>query len=274
VAEQNMTGVAAGLALSGSVVFTYSIANFPTLRCLEQIRNDVCYHGANVKIVAVGAGLAYGALGFSHHASEDLAVLRALPGLAIAVPGDALEAVALTEAIVALNGPAFLRLSRAGEPAVHETQPDLPPGSSIRLTDGGDVAILVTGALLPAAVEAGERLAASGFEARVVSMPWLSPLDIQAVLDAGAETDLVVTLEEHSVTGGLGGAVAEVLAEQPSHAPLLRLGLPPAFTTVVGSQEYLRRLYGLDAASITETIGDRLRTDARRVPTVGHRWRA
>lgn len=258
VAEQNMTGVAAGLALTGSVVFTYSIANFSTLRCLEQIRNDVCYHGANVKIVAVGGGLAYGPLGFSHHATEDLAILRAIPGLAVAAPGDALEAVAITEAMVEMSGPAYLRLSRVGEPAVHEVLPALPVGSSVRVMDGDEVAILVIGALLPTAVEAGHALTAQGLRTRVVSMPWIQPLDVGAVLASGQETRLVVTLEEHSVTGGLGGAVAEVLAETAGTAPLLRIGLPAAFTCTVGTQEYLRSIHGLDASSVVDRITRRL----------------
>jgi transketolase len=259
VAEQNMTGVAAGLALMGSVVFTYSIANFPTLRCLEQVRSDVCYHNLNVKIVAVGGGLAYGALGISHHATEDLAILRALPGMAVAAPGDPLEADEITRRLVALDGPAYLRLGKTGEPTVHSSRPEIPVGSSIRVTDGDDVAILVTGGLLPIAVAVGEALSARGVSTRVVSMPWISPLDAHAVRAAGREVRLVVSLEEHSIVGGLGGAVAEVLAEEDSGAPLLRVGLPPRFTSTVGSQDFLRHLHGLDPASVMRRILDRLR---------------
>ncbi len=274
VAEQNMTGVATGMALMGSVVFTYSIANFPTLRCLEQVRSDVCYHNANVKIVAVGGGLAYGALGISHHATEDLAILRALPGIAVAAPGDPLEADEVTRQLVALDGPAYLRLGKTGEPTIHSSRPSLPLGSSIRVVEGDDVAILVTGGLLPTAVAAAEELASSGISVRVVSMPWISPFDADAVLDAGRGHRLVVTLEEHSIVGGLGGAAAEVLAEQGSAAPLLRIGLPPRFTSTVGSQEFLRQLHGLDPPTVARRISDRLRTLAPRPPRRDHRMDA
>jgi transketolase len=257
IAEQNMTGVATGLALTGSVVFTYSIANFPTLRCLEQLRNDACYHRANVKVVAVGGGLSYGSLGMSHHATEDLAILRALPGMAVAVAGDAHEARALTGEVGRLEGPAYLRLGKAGEPTVHTAPPSVPPGSSVVVAPGDDVALLACGSMLPIAVEVSLLLAADGIAARVVSVPWISPIDEDAVW-AAAETQLVVTMEEHSVVGGLGGAVAELLAERTS-APLLRIGLPHRYESVVGDQEFLRRRHGLDAAS----VADRIRARAR-----------
>ena len=257
IAEQNMTGVATGLALTGSVVFTYSIANFPTLRCLEQLRNDACYHGANVKVVAVGGGLSYGSLGMSHHATEDLAILRALPGIAVAAPGDPLEAEVLTAEIGRLEGPAYLRLGKAGEPVVHSARPSLPPGSSVRVVEGSNVALLACGSMLPVAVEAAGRLAAAGVSARVVSMPWIDPIDTGAIIDAAA-TGLVATMEEHSIVGGLGSAVAEILAEgeHPDcrSARLLRLGLPHRYESTVGDQEFLRRRNGLDAESVTARI--------------------
>src|SRR5712691_8203679 len=136
VAEQNMTGIAAGLALSGKTVFTYSIANFPTLRCLEQIRNDVCYHRADVKVVSVGCGLAYGNLGVTHHASEDVAIMRALPNMTVVAPGDPIEARLGTRAVVALDGPAYLRLGRAGEPVVHADEPAFVLGRAITMREG------------------------------------------------------------------------------------------------------------------------------------------
>lgn len=261
VAEQNMTGLAAGMALTGSVVFTYSIGNFPTLRCLEQIRSDVCYHDANVKIVAVGGGMAYGSLGISHHATEDLAILRSLPRILVAAPGDPFEASAITEVIAAFNGPAYLRLGKTGERDVHTEKPSLPPGTSIELRSGDDVAILVTGTLLPLALDVAEiLLSASGVHASVISMPWVAPFDADAVRRAGASTSLVVSLEEHSRTGGLGSAVGEVLAEMDERAPLLRLGLPREFTAIVGSQEFLRRSYGLEPDILAAQILTRLTT--------------
>ncbi len=259
VAEQNMTGLAAGMALTGSVVFTYSIANFPTLRCLEQIRSDVCYHDANVKIVAVGGGMAYGSLGISHHATEDLAILRAIPRLMVAAPGDPIEASVLTEVVAATDGPAYLRLGKTGEREVHAERPSLPPGSSVALRSGDDVAILVTGTVLALALDTADTLqSTAGVHASVISMPWIAPFDSEAVRRAGASASLVVTLEEHSTTGGLGGAVAEVLAEMDDRAPLLRLGLPRDFTAIVGTQEFLRRAYGLEPDVLAARILARL----------------
>jgi len=260
VAEQNMTGIATGLALTGSIVFTYSIANFPTLRCLEQLRNDAAYHSANVKVVAVGGGLAYGQLGFSHHATEDLAILRVIPNMVVAAAGDPHEAAAITREICRLDGPAYMRLGKSGEPVVHAGPPSLPPGSSVAMTSEGDVALLVIGGMLPTAMEVSEELGAHGIRVGVVSMPWLRPLDEATVRGLGRRCRLVVTLEEHSIMGGLGGAVAELLAEEAESAPLMRLGLPSMFSPVVGDQAYLRSHAGLDVRSIVERIRIRTRS--------------
>src|SRR5438093_2694903 len=159
VAEQNMTGVAAGLALSGKIVFTYSIANFASLRCLEQIRNDVCYHNANVKVVAVGGGLAYGALGSTHHATEDLAIMRALPRMVVVAPGDPVETELLTRAVAAEAGPCYMRLGRAGERAIHPAHLRLQLGRAIVAREGSDLALISTGGLLGTAVQVAEHLA-------------------------------------------------------------------------------------------------------------------
>ena len=159
VAEQNMTGIATGLALSGKVVFTYSIANFPTLRCLEQVRNDVCYHNANVKIVAVGGGFAYGSLGMSHHATEDLAIMRVLPGMVVVAPGDPVEAELATRAIVEAQGPCYLRLGRAGERSVHHPEVAFRLGKAITVRDGRDLTLITTGGLLSTTVRVATRLA-------------------------------------------------------------------------------------------------------------------
>ncbi|XVU30172.1 transketolase family protein [Actinoplanes sp. CA-054009] len=254
VAEQNMTGLAAGIALAGARVFTYSIANFPTLRCLEQIRNDVAYHHADVIVVAVGGGLSYGALGMSHHATEDLAIMRAIPGLAVAAPGDAAETSAVMADLVANGGPAYLRLGKAGEPMVHRTPIQLCRGESIALRTGGDIALFSTGAILESALRAADLLAQAGVRADVRSFPWLDPLDTVAIHDAAHRYPTIVTVEEHSVIGGLGSAVAEILAEMPHSASLIRVALPPRFSSLVGDQEYLRGAHGLDPASITHRV--------------------
>lgn len=266
VAEQNMTAIAAGLALSGKIVFTYSIANFPTLRCFEQIRNDVCYHNANVIVASVGGGLAYGALGMTHHATEDIAVMRSLPNLTVVAPGDPLEAELATRALVARPGPAYLRLGRAGEPHVHPQATQLAPyttaldfqlGRAIQIAAGDDLTLIATGTMLSTAVAVGERLSESGIQARVLSMHTIKPLDVPAVLAAARETRAIATLEEHSVTGGLGSAVAEVLAESPGpKVPFKRLGLPPQFTSLVGSQEYLKEAYSLSIDGILASLAD------------------
>jgi transketolase len=254
VAEQNMTGIAVGMALSGKIVFTYSIANFPTLRCLEQVRNDICYHKANVKIVAVGGGFAYGSLGMTHHATEDLAILRALPEMTVVAPGDPLEAAAATKAVAEHSGPCYLRLGRAGEPSVHHSPIHFQLGKAIQVRRGDDITLISTGGMLPVACDGAQVLASKGLRVRVLSMHTVKPLDAEAVLNAARETRAIVTLEEHSICGGLGGAVAEVLAEfEELHVPFRRMGLPSQFAKRAGTQEYLRREHGLTPEAIASS---------------------
>ncbi|HEY1455009.1 MAG TPA: transketolase C-terminal domain-containing protein [Candidatus Dormibacteraeota bacterium] len=255
VSEQNMIGLAVGMALSGKVVFTYSIGNFATLRCLEQIRNDVCYHRANVKVVAVGGGLAYGNLGVTHHASEDVAIMRALPNMTVVAPGDPVEARLATRAVVEHDGPFYLRLGKAGEPVVHASVPDFALGRALMLRDGTGVTLIASGGMLATASKVATDLAAQDISVRLLSMHTVKPIDRDAVTRAATETRYIFTLEEHSIEGGLGGAVAEVVAElDPGHAPLKRIGLRPEFNKTVGDQAYLKALHGLDEASVMKTI--------------------
>ncbi|HKS26847.1 MAG TPA: transketolase C-terminal domain-containing protein [Pyrinomonadaceae bacterium] len=255
VAEQNMTGLAAGMALSGKIAFTYSIANFPVLRCLEQIRNDVCYHNANVRVVSVGGGMCYGALGISHHATEDLAIMRSLPNLLVVAPGDPVEARLATRALIEHDGPAYLRLGRAGEPEVHQSQPEFQLGKAIKVREGRDITLISTGGQLYDSMRAAEELAEMGIEARVLSMHTLKPLDTEAVLAAARETSAIFTVEEHSVLGGLGGAVAEVLMESDVRPQYFkRIGLNSTFSSIVGDQDYLRAKYGLDKTGIVKSV--------------------
>src|SRR5437588_5434294 len=172
-----MIGVAAGLALAGKIVFVYSIANFPTLRCLEQVRNDVCYHGLSVKIVAVGCGLAYGGHGYTHHGVEDLGVMSLLPHITVMAPGDPVETRWATRTLAQRPGPAYLRLGKAGEPLVHKTEPALELGKAIQVVDGTQATLIATGGMLATAVEAAKLLATRGVSLRVLSMPTLRPLD-------------------------------------------------------------------------------------------------
>ena len=255
VAEQNMTGVAAGMAMAGKIVFTYSIANFPTLRCLEQIRNDVCYHNANVVVVAVGGGYAYGALGMTHHATEDLAILRSLPQMTVLAPGDPIEAAAATKAAAAGMGPVYLRLGRDKEPIVHQGPISWSVGKALTVRDGSDLTLISTGAMLATTVTVADMLADRGIHARVLSMHTVKPLDADAVFAAARDTGRIATIEEHSILGGLGGSVAEVLCEADiPNVRFRRIGLPSRFTKDVGDQDYLRKLHGLDPYSILERL--------------------
>ena len=254
VAEQNLAGVAAGLALSGHVVFTYSIGNFPTLRCLEQIRNDICYHGANVKIVTVGGGMAYGALGYSHFATEDLAILRALPGLTVVAPGDPIEVEQLVPQIVARPGPVYLRLGRAGEAPQHDPGVQVTLGRLTRARAGSDVLLLTAGGMLPVALAAAGLLEPLGVSAEVVSVHTLKPLDDGELTRLASRFPAVVTCEEHGAIGGLGSAVAEVLLEAGISAAFRRFSLGAGFPEGIGSQEHLRKANRLDAAALRETV--------------------
>ena len=251
IAEQNMIGIAAGLALSGKVVFAYSLANFPTLRCVEQIRNDVCYHDANVKIVASGGGLAYGALGMTHHATEDLAIMRALPNMTVIAPGDPTEAALATRAAAEFPGPCYLRLARTGDPVVHETVPDFQIGKAITVRNGDAITLVASGGILHNTVQAAKQLEQKGIKPRVLSMHTVKPLDAEALLAAATETKAIITIEEHSIIGGLGSAVAEVLAESGiSRIVFKRVGIKDCFSPVVGSQAYLCKYHSLSVEDI------------------------
>lgn len=255
IAEQNMTGIATGLALSGKVVFTYSLANFPTLRCAEQIRNDVCYHNANVKVVASGGGLAYGSLGTTHHVTEDIAIMRALPNMTVIAPGDPVESALATRAMAESPGPCYLRLAKTGDPIVHQAIPDFQIGKAIMVRQGNDITLIATGGILYNAVQAAERLALQGVQARLLSMHTLKPLDTEAVLAAAQATGAIITIEEHSIIGGLGSAVAEVLAESDdSHVVFKRLAIKDSFCLQVGSQAYLLEANSLSVTDIVKSV--------------------
>jgi len=251
VAEQNMTGVAAGLAMCGKIVFTYSIANFPVIRCLEQIRNDVCYHNLDVKIVAVGGGLAYGSQGYTHHGVEDLAVTRVLPNMTVLAPGDPVEAALATRAIADRRGPCYLRLGKAGEPVVHRTAPDFAVGRAITLRTGTGVTLISSGATLELTVAAADALGLRGVSVRVLSMPTLQPLDHGAVAAAIRETGGIVTVEEHGA-GGLGSAVAEVIAEIGAPVRFRSVRLRSTPSTAAGSQKALLLEHGISAEQVVQ----------------------
>jgi transketolase len=253
VAEQNMTGVACGVAMEGNIAVTYSIANFPTLRCLEQIRNDVCYHNVNVKIVIIGGGLAYGALGVSHQSTEDLAIMRALPDMVVVAPADFAEAEAATYAMIEHDGPVYYRCGYKKEPPLHRGPIDFRFGKAIQVCDGGDVTLIGTGTVTYRAWQAAQLLERQGIGARVLSMHTVKPIDAEAVAAAARDTGAILTVEEHNVLGGLGGAVAEVLAEAGVGAAFRRVGLPDTYVHIVGSHDWLLDHYGFSPGSIAET---------------------
>ncbi len=254
IAEQNLTSVAAGMALEGKTVFTYSIGNFPTLRCLEQIRNDCAYHNANVKVVCVGGGFVYGSLGMSHHATEDIAVMRALPDVTVLCPGDLVEAKAVTKAIASYPGTCYVRLGRGGEKKIHPDNIDFEIGKAIKVQSGEDIAIFSTGAIFEEVSEACEILKENGINPTVYTFPTVKPIDEKTIREIAESHKLIVTCEEHNLSGGFGSAVAEVLAELPAHARLLRMGMNDQYCTIVGDQKYLRDQYGISGKKIAEKI--------------------
>ncbi len=255
IAEQNMTSIAAGLAMQGKIVYTYSIGNFPTLRCIEQIRNDCAYHNANVKVVCVGGGFVYGSLGMSHHATEDIAMLRALPEVTVLAPGDLVEAECATKAIYEQPGTCYLRLGRGGEKRIHDKLDSFEIGKAIEIQKGERVAVFSTGAIFDEVDEACKELKAQGIVPSVYTFPTVKPIDREVILECARNNKAIVTVEEHNLSGGFGSAVAEVLAEADGvKAKLVRIALDDRYSSIVGSQKYLRKQYNIDAKAIIEKI--------------------
>ena len=253
IAEQGMTGLAAGLAQTGRTVLTYSIGNFPTLRCIEQIRNDCAYHEANVKIVCVGGGFVYGSLGMSHHATEDMAILRALPGVTVFTPGDPMEVEAVVPVMLRTPGTCYLRLGRGGEPVLHDGPIEgwaLP--KALTMQKGTDVALLSAGGILTQTLGAAKLLEEKGVSAEVVSFPCVKPIDRDKLAELAGRFRHIVTVEEHSVVGGFGSAVCEVIAEIGAGCRVHRVGMEDVYSSIVGTQQYLRGAYRMDDRAICE----------------------
>lgn len=257
VMEQNMTGVACGIAMEGNIAVTYSIANFPTLRCLEQIRNDVCYHNANVKIVNIGGGVSYGALGVSHHSTEDIAIMRALPNMVVVVPCDLQEAEAATRAVFEYEGPVFYRCGYKNEKDIHHRPFKFELGKALTVEDGDDCTIIFCGPLGFEAQKAVLAAREKGIHCRLISMHTIKPIDREAIVRAAKETGRIITVEEHNLSGGLGSAVAEVLCDEGAlNVKMHRMALPDVNVHQVGSQQYLREYYRLTAPYIEQAIYD------------------
>lgn len=262
VAEANMIGMAAGLAMSGLRPFCYTITPFVTYRCLEQIRIDVCYHHAPVVIVGTGAGLSYASLGATHHSCEEMGMLRLLPGLAVLAPADAMEVRGAVKAAAQYPHPVYIRIGKKGEPVVHQEEPEFVIGKAISLREGTDVCLLSAGTMLPEVMAAAEKLAQSGVSAKVVSFHTIKPLDEALLSEVFGKFKVVATVEEHSILGGLGGAVAEWLADAGANGRLVRIGSGDEFLHETAEQEQAREYFGLTA----EAIAARLRAAWEKTP--------
>ncbi|MDD5262510.1 MAG: transketolase C-terminal domain-containing protein [Methylacidiphilales bacterium] len=255
VAEANMIGVAAGMALSGLRPVCYTITNFITYRCLEQIRIDLCYHHQPVVVVGTGAGLSYASLGYTHQSCEEMGMLRLLPGLAVVAPADSMEVRAGLRAALQQPGPVYMRIGKKGEPNVHQSLPDFTIGRAISVREGTGACILSAGTMLSVAIQAAELLATRGISAQVASFHTIKPLDVEFLTKVFSKFKAVATVEEHSVLGGLGGAVAEWLSEQTApQARLLRFGTRDEILHETCEQSSARKIFGLTPEHIAEGI--------------------
>jgi transketolase len=265
VAEANMISAAAGMAMCGLRPVAYTITPFITSRCYEQIKIDLCYHNVPVVVVGVGAGLSYASLGATHQSCEDIAILRVLPHMTVICPGDAHEVRSALREALKIDGPVYIRLGKKGEPLVHPCQPEFKVGRGIVVKEGSDVCILSTGNMLPTAVECGEELTRRQISTRVVSLHTVKPLDEQLLAEAFSSYSLVVTLEEHSLAGGLGGSIAEWQSDRIGlKARLLRFGTADAYLHESGNQKYVRQHFGLTSDSIVARIAETLSEQAGR----------
>ncbi len=260
VMEANMVGVASGLALSGKIPFVYSIAPFVTLRTYEQIRNDVCLHNANVKIIGVGSGLSYTHAGPSHHVLEDLAVMRALPNMTVVSPSDPMEVSLCMKAAIRQPGPVYIRLGKKGEPVIHKSKPDFSFGKGIIVKRGGDIYIVTCGPIIQTVIEASKILESWHISCGVVSMHTIKPLDTRLIGKLSKQVKGLFTVEEHSIIGGLGGAVSEYLAENNGTNILFkRFGTRDTFCLEIGDHDYMRDKQNLSAIKIASSIRKTLR---------------
>jgi transketolase len=253
IAESNMIGVAAGMSTCGFIPFVYTIIPFLVLRTFEYIRNDLCEQNLNVKLVGIGAGLAYSTLGPTHHATEDIAAMRCLPNITIISPADPLETKKAVRAAYALKGPVYLRIGTGKNPNVNSQDYNFTIGKGSVLKDGCDITIISTGSILCEVMQAAEVLAKEKISTRVINMHTLKPLDEEIILKAAQETKAILTVEEHTIFGGLGSSVAEVIAEKnKKFLPFKRLGLKGIFCQEFGSIQELRRLHGIAKEDIVK----------------------
>ena len=252
VAEQNIVGLAAGLAMDGFIPYVNTIATFLTRRCYEQLAVDLCLHNLPVRLIGNGGGLVYAPLGPTHLAIEDCAILGALPNMTVIAPSDAEEMKKATAATLALPGPAYLRLGKGGDPVIHQPHHSFMLGRALVHRSPGRYLMVSTGVMTARAIAAADRLAKDGIECGIMHMHTLKPLDESALLSAARRVEAVITIEEHVLRGGLGATVAELFADRlPGIAPpLLRLGIPDKFPDKYGTQDDLLKVFGLTAEQI------------------------
>lgn len=259
ISEANMISVAAGLASCGKIPFTYTITCFLTMRAFEQIRNDVCLQKMNVKLVGIGAGFVYSNLGPTHHATKDIAIMRTLPNMIVFSPADPLEAEKATIAAAEINGPVYLRLSTGGTPAIYKKDYEFVPGRGVELRKGSDISIISTGCILQEVLHAADDLEKNGISVRIINIHTIKPFDKEIILEACHDTGTVLTVEEHSVIGGLGSAVAEVIAENSKACVnFRRLGLNGVFPEGYGTYEEMKEMNGLSKKDIINAVKEML----------------
>lgn len=255
ISEQNMTAVAAGMALEGNTVYTYSIGNFPGMRCLEWIRNDICYNNANVKIIAVGSGFSYGQLGMSHHATEDIAIMRALPQMRIYSPADPMEAIEVVKHANSIKGPCYIRLGKGKEPILHPDIENYDIEKIMTLEEGEKIAVITTGSIINEVKKAVDILKTENINIGLYNVITIKPIDTEAIKSIACNYEEILVLEEHNVIGGLGSAVSEVVsASNDAKVTVTFIGLQDTYASVVGSQNYLRNYYGISTCHILEKV--------------------
>lgn len=254
VAEQNMIGIATGLGLEGKRIFVYSIGNFVSFRCLEQIRNDAAYHEIDLTIVCSGGGFNYGPLGMSHHTTEDIAIMRAIPNITVIVPSTAWEAKNATKKLSKHKGVSYLRIEKGGDndPPFKNSKFEL--GKHVVHRHGKDVCIITAGSIINECIEAADKLEKSNISCKIISMHTIKPIDEKIILKTAKNYKNIVTVEEHNCMGGLGGAVAEVLVKSKFTKNFKCIAVNDEFSSIVGDQNYLRRKYKIDSKSIIKTI--------------------
>lgn len=261
IAEQTLAGVAAGLALSGKEVFTYSIASFSVMRCFEQIRNDIAYHNLKVRIVGVGSGFSYSSYGVTHHSLSDVAIMRSLPNMTIIAPGDPIEVEKALEESKNISGPIYFRLAKKGEPKLHNDFVDFKIGKGIIMKEGNDVALISTGNTLEMTKNISDSLNEKGISTRLISMHTIKPIDKELILDTLSKINYIFTIEEHNIIGGLGSSIAEIIAESNLNKKVFfrRIGVRDKFCEIAGDQNYIRDYFDMSEGKIISEIASLLK---------------